>query len=125
MEVSEINNPSHEEKTSNALKADHVIHRVAFNPNKSSPGEILLIPVSKLDDEVVLVSWKALVDRFTVKFAGEILQDTNGYDLIKLYKDLFLTEKERASKISEGIQSEDVSKIRCGSGDKKTSGVAK
>lgn len=57
MEVSEINNPSHEKKTSNALKADHVIHRVAFNPNKSSPGEILHIPVSKLDDEVVLVSW--------------------------------------------------------------------
>ena len=67
---------------------------------------------------------RAFVDRFTVKFAREILQDTNGYDLIKLYEDLFLTEKERASRLSEGIQSEDLSKIRCGSGDKKTSGVA-
>lgn len=148
MEVSEMNNPSHEKKTSNALKADRVIHRVTFNPNKASPGEILHIPVPKLDDGVVLVPGtlalifdltvsghannflvnnvaRALVDRFTVKFAGEILQDTNGYDLIKLYEDLFLTEKERAGRISEGIQSEDLSKIRCGSGDKKTSEVAK
>ena len=38
---------------------------------------------------------KALVDRFTVKFAGEILQDTNGYDQFKLYEDLSLTERER------------------------------
>ena len=41
MGVSEMNNPSHEKKTSNALKADRVIHRVTFNPNKASPGEIL------------------------------------------------------------------------------------
>ena len=143
-----MNNPSHEKKTSNALKADRVIHRVTFNTNKTSPGEILHIPVPKLGDGVVLVPGtlalifdltvsghannflvnnvaRALVDRFTVKFTGEILQDTNGYDLIKLYEDLFLTEKERAGRISEGIQSEDLSKIRCGSGDKKTSGVAK
>ena len=125
MEVSEMNNPSHEKKTSNALKADRVIHRVTFNRNKASPGEILHIPIPKLDDGVILVPGtlalilfvsghannflvnnvaRALVDRFTVKFAGEILQDTNGYDLIKLYEDLFLTEKEKASRISEGIQ---------------------
>ena len=101
MEVSEMNNPSREKKTSNALKADRVIHRVTFNPNKAFPGEILHIPVPKLDDGVVLVPGtlalifdlkvsgnannslvnnvaRALVDRFTVKFAGEILQDTNG-----------------------------------------------
>lgn len=50
MEVSEMNNPSHEQKTSNALKADRVIHRVTFSANKASLGEILHIPVSKLDD---------------------------------------------------------------------------
>lgn len=68
---------------------------------------------------------RALVNQMIVKFVGQILQDTDGYDLFKLCEDLFLTEKERASQISEGIQSEDLSKIRCGSGDKKTSGVAK
>ena len=40
-----MNKPSNEKKTSNALKADRVIHRVTFNPNKASPGEILHIPV--------------------------------------------------------------------------------
>ena len=68
---------------------------------------------------------RALVDRLTVKFAGEILLDTDGYDLFKLYEDLFLTEIERANRLSEGIQSEDLAKIRCNAGDKKTLGVDK
>lgn len=143
-----MNNPSLEKKTSNALKSDRKVHRVTLSPNQASPGETLHIPVPKLDDGVVLVSGslalifnltvsghannflvnnvaRALVNRMTVKFAGEILQDTDGYDLIKLYEDLFLTEKERASRIAEGIQSEDLSKIRCNAGDKKTLGVVK
>ena len=45
---------------------------------------------------------RALIDRFTVKFAGEILQDTNGNDLLKLYEYL-LSKKERESRILEGI----------------------
>ena len=35
---------------------------------------------------------RALVDRLTVKFAGEIMQETDGHDLFKLYEDLFLTK---------------------------------
>ena len=148
MTTSEIINPNFEEKITNALKADRTVHRVTFNPNKASPGEMLCIPVPKLSDEVVLVPGslavifdltvsgqannflmnnvsRALVNRLTVKFAGEILQDTDGYDLFKLYEDLFLTEKERANRLSEGIQSEDLAKIRCNAGDKKTTGVEK
>ena len=45
----------HFEEKINALKADCTVHRVAFNPNKASPGETLSIPVPKLTDEVVLV----------------------------------------------------------------------
>ena len=143
MTTSEIINPNFEEKITNALKADRTVHRVTFNPNKASPGETLSIPVPKLSDEVVLVPGslavifdltvsghannflvnnvsRALVNRLTVKFAGEI-----GYDLFKLYEDLFLTEKERANRLSEGIQSEDLAKIRCNAGDKKTTGVEK
>ena len=48
-----------------------------------------------------------------------------GYDLFKLYEDLFLTEKERASMLSEGIQSEDLAKISINAGDKNTTGVEK
>ncbi|PFX32995.1 hypothetical protein AWC38_SpisGene2097 [Stylophora pistillata] len=133
---------------SNALKADHVIHRVTFNPKSPSPGEVLRVPVPKLDNGVVLVPGslalifnltvsehannffvnnvsRALVDRLTLKFAGEIVQDTDGYDLFKLWEDLFLTKNERANMFREGIQSEDLSKIKCNAGDKKTSGVDK
>ena len=100
MATSEIINPNFEEKITNALKADRIVHRVTFNPNKASPGETLYIPVPKLNDEVVLVPGslavifdltvsghannflvnnvsRALVKKLTVKFAGEILQDTS------------------------------------------------
>ena len=148
MTTSEIINQNFEEKITNALKADRTVHRVTFNPNKASPGETLFIPVPKLSDEVVLVPGslavifdltvsgrannflvnnvsRALVNRLTVQFAGAIMQDTDGYDLFKLYEDLFLTEKERANRLSEGIQSEDLVKIRCNAGDKKNTGVGK
>nr|XP_058943751.1 uncharacterized protein LOC131771903 isoform X2 [Pocillopora verrucosa] len=56
---------------------------------------------------------------------GEIMLETDGHDLFKLYEDLFLTENERVSMFREGIQSVDLSKISCSAGDKKKSGVAK
>ena len=55
---------------------------------------------------------RALDDQLTLKFAGEIVQDTHGYDLFKLWEDLLLTENERANMFREGIRSEDLSKIR-------------
>ena len=66
---------------------------------------------------------RALVHRLVVKFAGTILQDTVGYDIYKTFEDLFLSQEERDNRILEGIQSEDLCKIRSDAGDKKTSGV--
>ena len=40
--------------------------------------------------------------------------------LFKLYEDLFLTENERVGMFSEGIQSFDLSKMRCNAEDKKS-----
>ena len=68
---------------------------------------------------------RALVDKLSMKFAGEIAQDTDGYDLFKLCEDLFLTENERTSMFREGIQSDDLSKIRCYAEDMKKSGDVK
>ena len=49
---------------------------------------------------------RGLVDKLTKKFAGEIAQNTDGYDLLKLHEDLLLTaENDRASMFREGIQS--------------------
>ena len=119
MTTSEIINPNFEEKISNALKADRTVHRgslaVIFDLTVSGHANNFLVNnVSR-----------ALVKKLMAKFAGEILQDTDGYDLFKLYEDLFLTEKERVNRLSEGIQSEDLAKIRCNAGDKKTTGVVK
>ena len=144
--VSDEINPNYENKISNALKAHRIIHRMTFNPSKALPGETLRIPVPKLQDGVVLVPGslalifnldvkghidnylvnnvsRALVNRMTVKYAGEILRDTDGFDLLKLYEDLLYFRKERANMTEEGIQSVDLSRIRCNAGDKKTSGV--
>jgi len=63
---------------------------------------------------------QALVDKFVVKFSGTILQDTVGYDIYKIFEDLFLSDDERESKILEGIQSEHFCKIRSNAADKKT-----
>lgn len=48
---------------------------------------------------------RAFVDRLKTKFAEEIVQETDGYDLFKLNEDLFLNESEMASTFTEGIQS--------------------
>ena len=55
-------------------------------------------------------------------FGGTILQGTVGYDIYKIFEDLFLSQEKRDGMILEGIQSEDLCKIRSGGGDKKTSG---
>ena len=66
---------------------------------------------------------RALVERLHVKFAATSVQDTVGYDIYKIFEDLFLSADERANMPSEGIQSVDLCRIRSGSGDKKTTGV--
>ena len=62
------------------------------------PGSLSLIfdlAVSgHANDYIVNNVARALVVRLTVKFAGEIAQDTDGYDLFKLCEDLFLTKNE-------------------------------
>ena len=117
--------------TSNTLKADRAIHRVAFNPNRASSAEVLGVSVPKPNNRDVLVPGsfslifdsavsghansyivnnvsRALVDKLTVKFAEIIAQDNDVYDLYKFYEDLSLTENERASMFREVIQSFDL-----------------
>jgi len=66
---------------------------------------------------------RALVSKMVMKFAGTILQDTASYDLFKIYEDLFLLKEQRDNMLLDGIQSEDLCRIRSNAGDKKTSGV--
>ena len=139
--------PSHSVKTLGAMKAERTVKRITFNPTEANPGNRLYVSVPKLNEDEVIVPGslallfnidltgghannylvqnvsRALVERFTVKFAGTIVQDTNEYDIYKIFEDLFLSSDEREDKILEGIQSEKLCKIRSNAGDKETSGV--
>ena len=141
--------PSHSEKVIGAMKAERTVKRITFNPSEANPGETLYVSVPKLAENEVIVAGslapvfninlkvtgahannflvqnvsRALVDKFTIKFAGTMIQDTDGYNIYKTFKDLFLSKEERENMLREGIQSVDLNRIRSGSGDKKTSGV--
>ena len=141
--------PSHSEKVLNAMKADRTVKLITFEPSSAKPGETLYVSVPKLAKNEVLVPGsfalvfdinlkvpgahannylvqnvsRALVDRFKVTFATSTVQDTYGYDIYKIFEDLFLPSQKRKNMLPEGIQSVDLCKIRSGAGDKKTSGV--
>ena len=67
---------------------------------------------------------RALVDKFTVKFTSTTLQDTVGYDIYKIYEDLFLPLHERHNNLlMEGIQTEKLCKIRLKAADEETMGM--
>ena len=63
------------------------------------------------------------MDKLVVKFAATTLDETVGYDIYKIFEDLFLPAEKRYNMLPEGIQIEDLCKIRSNAGDKKTTGV--
>lgn len=66
---------------------------------------------------------RALVDKVTVKYAGTTLRDTSGYDIYKIYEDLFLPIHVFYNKLLEGFQTEKLFKIRSNAGDKAETSV--
>jgi len=141
--------PTHTGKEIWGLKANRVVDRVTFNPSSAEPGKTLFIQVPNLGENEVLVPGslalrfnvnlsgghtnnylvqnvlRALVSNMKVKFGTIPLQDTNNYNIYKIYEDLFFSQEQRKNMLCEGIQSEDLCRIRSNSGDKKTSGVDK
>ena len=136
MAVQENLLPTHNEKTLGALKAIHAVNRITFNPSSTNPSETLYVYVPKLNENEVLVPntlalvfdidlsgghannflvqnvSRALVDKLVVKFAGTTLEETVSYDIYKTFQDLFLPGEKRDNMLPEGIQSEDLCKIR-------------
>ena len=147
MSVPDNLHSTHSEKTKNAMKAPRSVKRITFNPSEASPGETLYVHVPKLNKNEVLVPGslalrfdidlsggqannflvqnvsRALVSKMTVKFGGTTVEDTVDYDVYKTFSDLFLPGEKRDNMVPEGIQSEDLCKIRSGAGDAKTTGV--
>lgn len=123
------------------LKVEKTIHRVTFTPSSAKPDETLYINIPKLRDNVVIVPnsigllfnlsiakghanntvinnlGRNLISRMKVNF-GEILQDTNRYDLFQTYHDLFMTKEERENRLLEGISDLAFRKHRTAAGDR-------
>ena len=139
--------PTHSEVTFDSMQAERTVTRVAFNPSTANPGDVLYVTVPKLAQDVVIVPDKlslifdidltgghannylvynvsrAPVSRLTMTFGGTPVQDTNGYDIYKIFDDMFLDDMVRDEILMEGPQSAKLNKIRCNVGDKATSGV--
>jgi len=105
--IPEILDVNREYKQPFGLKAEKTVHRVTFNPSSANPGETLYVHIPKLSENVVIIPnsvgllfnitlasdgqanntivnnlGKCLVHRFRLLVGGEIVQDTNRYDLI-------------------------------------------
>ena len=145
--VQENLRPTRSEKTLGALKAERAVKRITFERTEANPQETLYVSVPKLNENEVIVPGslalrfnidlsgghannflvdnvgRALVEKLVVKYSGTILQDTVGYDIYKIFEDLFLSQEERDNMLLDGIQSVGLNKIRSNAGDKQTTGV--
>ena len=141
--VSQELNPNRYPREAHGLKAEATLNRITLNPSSINPGETLYVNIPKLAEGIVIVPksvalvfnlcvvghanntlvnnvGRNLVTSFKVKFGGEILQDTQRYDLFQTYNDLFLTKEEREDRLKQGISSVNMRKLRTNTGDKVT-----
>lgn len=67
---------------------------------------------------------RALVSQLVKKCCGTEIQKTSDFDVFKLFQDLFLSKDERGNIFLEGIQKDNLDKIRSDAGEKPTSWIA-
>ena len=139
--------PTYTAKRLRTMQAEQAVNRISLEPATAKPGAILNVRVPKLNENMVLVPGslaidfeidltgghannflvqnvtRALISRMDVLFGGTVLQKMEGYDVYKIFENFFLSKDKRDSMFLEGIQSEDLCKIRSGAGNKKTSSV--
>ena len=109
--------PSHSKKVLGAMKAERDCEENHLQPHKCQPGgnpctsacpslqrNEVIVPGSlalvfdinlkvtgaHANNYLVQNVSRALVDKFIVKFAGDTVQDTHGYDIYKIFEDLFI-----------------------------------
>ena len=139
--------PTHSETTSKGMKSMREVKRITFTTSAANSGETLYVHVSKLNENEVFVPGsqairfdidlsgghannvlvqnvsRALADRLVVKIGSTIIEETIGYDIYKIFEDLFLPVEKLDNMLPKGIQIDDLCKIRSKSGDKQTLGV--
>ena len=139
--ISEKLNPNRSPRESFGLKAESKLNRITLNPSSVNPGETYYLNIPTLSENKFFVPGSVylrfdlnvqghvnntlvnnvarnLVSRLKVAFGDAILNDTVRYDLLKTYENLFI---DREDKLSRGISSENMRRLRTNGGDKDTS----
>lgn len=139
--------PAFSAKTFHAMKGERFINRMPFDRSRAEPGETLQVKLPRMPEAALIVPEslalifkidltsekhdnnflvknvsRALVEKLSVVFGGEVLNDISNYNIFKTFEDLFLEKEARKHMYLEGIQTEQLCKIRSDSGDKATSG---
>ena len=142
--ISDVLNPDRLPREASGLKAEKTLNRITLTPLSVNPGKTLYyVNIPKLTEGIIIVPGSVgllfnlnvvghanntlvnnvgrnLVASLKVKFGGEVIQDTQRYDLLKTYNNPFLSKEEREDRLKQGISSVNMRKLRTNAGDKVT-----
>ena len=132
-------NPDRMSKIQLGLKAEKKHHVITHNPSAANPGAILYVRIPNLtkntvfvpdslylsadleisgktghDNHVVNNVGRNIISKFEVKIGTNTAFNLSNYDIYMTYKDLWLSKHKRKNMVFEGIQDEEVRKLRSG-----------
>ena len=119
------------------IKASRHHHVITNTPSNAHPGETLYVRIPKLAVNTIFVPGsiylsadinvsghaanhvvnnlgRSLIRKLVIKWGPEIVQSIDYYNLFFTFKDLWETKKKRANMIFQGVQSENLRKLRSG-----------
>ena len=125
--------PDYERFKDTIIKGKRLFNEVTFNPNKANPGEEIYVSTPNLGYNMCLVpnsvfltakfksgntkSWflnnlgGLLVCCLEVTVGGKVVYDNTQESFYSVYKDLWLTDKQRTNMVDFGIMSENLRKL--------------
>ncbi len=127
-------------RTPNALKAERCHHIITHNPSNINPNETLYVRIPRLtnhtfyvpnsiylsadinlsgDDKNYVVDnvGRYLIKKLVIKIGPETILSIEDYNLFMHYKELWLTKSQRKNMIFQGIQSNNLNKLRSKAND--------
>ena len=137
MATGKILKPAKDPKTPLGIKANRHHHVITNTPSNAHPGETLYVRIPKLAMNTIFVPGsiylsadvnisgnagnyvvnnlgRNLIRKLVIKWGPEIIQSIDYYNLFYTFKDLWETKEKRANMIFQGVQSENLRKLRSG-----------
>jgi hypothetical protein len=141
MERGDYMNTYRSKKISTKFKGEKTFQQITHSPSTAKPGECLSVKMPRIKDLPVVPGTIAisfdmdivldpaepgtavntypvnnlaanLFSRIVVKVGSKAIYELNNAHLYNTYKDLWLSEKQRANSIFRGIQDEELRKLR-------------